>query len=81
MEREQRLCQRCEGSSVDDVEHMIFDCTSLEAEEASVFVCTWKGDLADFFEQDQIELAALFTAVSRHAMSSEGVTVRCEVID
>ena len=32
VERQQRLCQRCEGSSVDDVEHMIFNCSSLEAE-------------------------------------------------
>ena len=32
VERQIRLCQRCEGSSVDDVEHMVFDCSSLEAE-------------------------------------------------
>ena len=60
VEREQRLCQRCEGSSVDDVEHMIFDCTSLEAERQKHQSLFARGRviLADFFEQDQIELAA-----------------------
>ena len=59
VEREQRLCQRCEGSSVDDVEHMIFDCTRLEAERRkhqSLFARE-RVDLADYFEQDPIELA------------------------
>ena len=32
VERELRLCQRCEGSSVDDVEHMIYGCTNLRSE-------------------------------------------------
>ena len=60
VEREQRLCQRCEGSSVDDVEHMIFDCTSLEAERQKHQSLFARGRviLADFFDQDQIELAA-----------------------
>ena len=60
VERQQRLCQRCEESSVDDVEHMIFDCSSLEAERQkhqSLFARGWV-DLADFSEQDPIELAA-----------------------
>ena len=59
VKREQRLCQRCEGSSVDDVEHMIFDCTRLEAERRknqSLFARE-RVDLADYFEQDPIELA------------------------
>ena len=60
MERQLRLCQRCEGSSVDDVEHMIFDCKSLEAERQKHQSLFARGrvDLADFFEQDPIELAA-----------------------
>ena len=32
-EREQRLCQRCEGSSVDDVVHVIINCADLEAKQ------------------------------------------------
>ena len=60
VEREQRLCQRCEGRSFDDVEHMIFDCTSLEAERLKHQSLFARGRvvLADFFEQDQIVLAA-----------------------
>ena len=60
VERELRLCQRCDGSSVDDVEHMIFDCTSLNAERQKHQSLFASGSvaLADFFEQDQIELAA-----------------------
>ena len=60
MEREQRLCQRCEGSSVDDVERMIFDCTDLESvrlKHQSLFACG-RVILEDFFEQDTIELTA-----------------------
>ena len=57
--RKGRLCQRCEGSSVDDVEHMIFDCSSLEAERQKHQFLFARGrvDLADLFEQDPIELA------------------------
>ena len=55
VERQLRLCQRCEGSSVDDVEHMIFDCCSLEAERQkhqSLFssACTWKGGFSGLFQ-------------------------------
>ena len=60
MERQPRLCQRCEGSSVDDVEHMNFDCCILEAERQkhqSLFACG-RVDLADFSESDPIVLAA-----------------------
>ena len=59
VERQHRLCQRCEGSSVDDVEHMIFDSSSLEAERQNHQSLFARGrvDLADFFEQDPIELA------------------------
>ena len=32
VERAQRLCQRCDANSVDDVEHMIFDCVAMDAE-------------------------------------------------
>ena len=60
VERQLRLCQRCEGSTVDDVEHMIFDSCSLEAERQKRQSLFARGrvDLADFFEQDPIELAA-----------------------
>ena len=54
MERQQRLCQLCEGNSVNDVEHMLFDCNSLEVERQkhqSLFACG-RLDLADVFEQD-----------------------------
>ena len=37
VERQQRLCRRCEGSSVDDVEHMISYYSSLEAERLYLF--------------------------------------------
>ena len=51
---------RCEGSSVDDVEHMIYGCTSLAAERQKNQSLFARGRvaLADFFEQDPIELAA-----------------------
>ena len=29
-ERAQRRCQRCDANSVDDVEHMIFDCVAMD---------------------------------------------------
>ena len=60
VEREQRLWQRCDGSSVDDVEHMNFDRTSLEAERQTHQFLFARGrvDLADFFEQDPTGLAA-----------------------
>ena len=60
LERQQRLCQRWEGSSVDDVEHIHFDCSGLEAERQkhqSLFARE-RVYLADFFEQNPIELAA-----------------------
>ena len=60
VERELRLCQRCEESSIDDVEHMIFDCSGLEVERQkhqSLFA-SGRVALVDFLQQDQIELAA-----------------------
>ena len=32
IERAQRLCQRCDANTVDDVEHMIYDCVAMDAE-------------------------------------------------
>ena len=77
MERQQRLCQRCEGSSVDDVEHMIFDCSSLEAERQKhqSLIAHGRVNLADFLEQDPIKPAAFVLAVLRHAMRS----LKCEI--
>ena len=59
-ERQQTLCQSCEVSSVDDVEHMILDCSRLEAERQKHQSLSARGRVehADFFEQDPIELAA-----------------------
>ena len=60
MERELRLCQRCEESSIDDVEHMIFDCSGLEVERQKhqYLFASGRVALVDFLQQDQIELAA-----------------------
>ena len=49
----------------DDVEHMIFDCSSLEVNRQKHQALFARGsvDLADFFEQDPIELLLFSTAV------------------
>ena len=60
VERAQRLCQRCDANSVDDVEHMIFDCVAMDVERQkhqSLFV-RGRVALVDFFIQDPPELAA-----------------------
>ena len=77
MERQLRLCQRCEGSSVDDVEHMIFDCCILEAERQKHQSLFARGrvDLADFSSRIQSSWLLLSTAVLRHAMRSR----KCEI--
>ena len=69
------LCQRCEGSLADDVEHMILDCTSLEAERQKHQSLFARGRvvLADFSSRIKLCWLHLFMAVLRHAMSSEGV--------
>jgi hypothetical protein len=58
--REHRLCLRCDGGTVDDVEHMVFGCDALEAQRQkhqSLF--TRDGmDLEEFMGQDPTELAA-----------------------
>ena len=60
VEREQRLCQRCEESAIDDVEHLNSDRTCLKAEQQKHQSLFARGrvDLADISEQDPIELAA-----------------------
>ena len=60
VERQQKLCKRCEGSSVDDVEHIISACSSLEAgqQKRQSLFARGRVDLAVFFEQNPIEQAA-----------------------
>ena len=60
VERAQRLCQRCDANSVDDVEHMIFDCVAMEVERQKHQSLFARGRVAlvDFFIQDPTELAA-----------------------
>ena len=52
VEREQRLCQQCWESSVDGIEHIIIDWTSLEAERQKHQSLFARGRvvLADFFK-------------------------------
>ena len=60
VERAQRLCQRCDANSVDDVEHMIFDCVAMDVERQKHQSLFARGRVAlvDFFIQDPTELAA-----------------------
>ena len=75
MERQQRLCQRCEVISADDVEHMIFDCSNLEAERQKHQSLFARGrvDFGDFFEQDPIELAAFVHGCFKACNEEQGV--------
>ena len=76
------LCQRCEGSSVDDVEHMVYGCSSLAAERQKHQSLFARGRvaLADFSSRIQSSWLHLFTTALRHAMSrrSCGNSVCCE---
>ena len=60
VDRGHRLCQRCDGGTVDNVEHMIFDCAALEDERQKHQSLFSQGrvPLVDFFVQDPSELAA-----------------------
>ena len=60
VERAQRLCQHYDANSVDDVEHMIFDCVAMDVEwqkHQSLFV---RGRIAfiNICIQNFTELAA-----------------------
>ena len=59
VEQAQRLCQRCDANSVDDVEHMIFDCVAMDVERQKHRSLFARGRVAlvDFFIQDPTELA------------------------
>ena len=50
VQRERRLCQRYELSFVDDVEHMIFDCTGQEAERLKHQSSFARGRMVNYFE-------------------------------
>ena len=58
-ERAQRLCQRCDANSVDDVEHMIFGFVAMDVERQKPQPLFSHGRVAvvDFI-QDPTELAA-----------------------
>ena len=60
VERAQRLCQRCDANSVDDVELMIFDCVVMyvERQKHQSLFARGRVALVDFFIQDPTELAA-----------------------
>ena len=50
-ERAQRQCQRCDANSVDDVEHMIFDCVAMvvERQKHQSLFARGRVALVDFF--------------------------------
>jgi hypothetical protein len=58
--RQHRICQRCGSNSVDDEEHMLFDCTAREEERLEHPSLFERNDLslADFMAQDPTEMAA-----------------------
>jgi hypothetical protein len=60
VQRAARVCQRCSSSAIDDVEHMVFDCSALEThrwDHPSLFVRRSRS-VSDFMAQDPTELAA-----------------------
>ena len=59
-QREQRTCHRCSSNSVDDEEHMVFDCAALEGQRwnhPSLF-SSGSRSLREFMAQDPTEVAA-----------------------
>ena len=71
VERAQRLCQRCDANSVDDVEHMIFDCVAMDVERQKHQSLSARGRVAliDFLIQDPKNWLLLCTIVARLAKS------------
>ena len=71
VERAQRLCQRCEGSTVDDVEHTIIDCARLWSMLLSISHCLhvnqwfWQS-----FVQDLMKPAVFVHNCSMYAINS-----------
>ena len=45
VKRAQRLCQRCDASTVDNVEHMIFVCVAMDVERQKPCLCLHVDDL------------------------------------
>ena len=43
VQRAARVCQRCSSSAIDDVEHMVFDCSALETHRWAIRVCSFRG--------------------------------------
>ena len=60
VERDQRLCQRCDANSIDDVERMIFDCVAMDVEQQKHQSLFARGRVAliDISIQDPTEFAA-----------------------
>ena len=55
VEQAQRLCQRCDANSGDDVEHMIFDCVAMDAERQkhqSLFARVWTSCFGKLFHPE-----------------------------
>ena len=61
VERAQRLCQRCEKNSVDDVDYMIFDCVAIamdvEQQKHQSLFARGRVALVDFLIQDPADFA------------------------
>jgi hypothetical protein len=58
--REQRQCQRCNCSAVDDAQHMVFHCAAIATQRTrhpELFL-TDSNDLRKFLEQSPISVAA-----------------------
>ena len=71
VERAQRLCQRCDANSVDDVEQMIFNCVAMDAERQKHQSLFARGRVAlvDFLSRILQNWLLLCTIVARHAKS------------
>ena len=72
-ERVDRVCQRCSSSAVDDIDHMIFDCSALEGcrwNHPSLFAQDTRS-LSDFMAQDPTEVAA-FVYECKKACAEQG---------
>ena len=73
--REQRICQRCSCSAVDDEAHMIWGCPALideRVQHSELFEDSTITSVSDFLQQDAGQLAPFLRVCHDHCAELEG---------